>query len=377
MFKKIISIILSLIIILTMFSSADSNKHILTPSEKKQVESISVYELLEANGFGNIPLSLEHDNDKTDFYAGAYLDVDGTLILNISKEDNQLKKALKDIYKDADVKIKVVKNDIKSLYKVFNGIEKMMLAGNIDEVEINSVSIDLINNVISVGVHNLKDSDYTFFSKLYNKSEIVLFEKAVSDSAISTVDGGAKIKNGSAYSSLTIGAERNGVNGWIDSGHGNRHDLYTYWGTQTMGTVAASTFSSTSSMTSDAAFIASNGRYAISNQLMNGETIVGYNTYPLPGMQVWKYGYRTNESSGMIQSISWTHTTDDGWVYTDHVQATFSADHGDSGGPVYYYSGNGVRIVGVLDTYDFENNLSGFSKISRVLNNLDIDYLIY
>lgn len=74
--------------------------------------------------------------------------------------------------------------------------------------------------------------------------------------------------------------------------------------------------------------------------LKTGEPILGSRA-PVIGAHVCKYGARTEQTCGTVQSVD-----------LDNFDATMIADHGDSGGPVYEREdprrGRGVYLVGTV-----------------------------
>jgi hypothetical protein len=74
--------------------------------------------------------------------------------------------------------------------------------------------------------------------------------------------------------------------------------------------------------------------------LKTGEPILGSRT-PVPGAHVCKYGARTEQTCGTVQSVN-----------GDSFDVAMTADHGDSGGPVYEREdprrGRGIYLVGTV-----------------------------
>jgi len=295
------------------------------------------------------------------YYGGMYINSDGELIIQVTKDDNLNKTKTDNKYNSyinsVDSKnIKYVENSYNALEKINNEIiayftnngEKINgFIGNYIDVYSNHVIVELKNNSI--------EEQNEFKEKVIN-SELITFVKSEEKSLTASYNAGAKytfsysktegntIKFYTNSCSIGYRAKRKGVSGFVTAGH----CFYGINASLSIGTIQKSFYN----QTMDAAFVAIGSGNSITNNLnVTNYMTQSLNTsnagYITTGTMVGKVGASSGYQSGTVQSTNYSTTSDDGIYHTNMIKASNYNIDGDSGGPVFKI-GTSTNPVGTV-----------------------------
>lgn len=172
---------------------------------------------------------------------------------------------------------------------------------------------------------------------------------------------------------------RNGVKGYVTAGHVCKKvgDEISYNGT-VIGTVKEHHFYQNS--IADCGFIESNGAAYTSGAVMGGYYIDAVAEYPVNTV-IYMYGKKSGLQNGKICKCNHTYTPPGPNPITviDHVGADYKSQGGDSGAPVFVYTGwkNGrytCTLIGIHTAGQHDTKFVGsvFCKYGNIAKKLGI-----
>ncbi len=356
-----------------------------------QAESIAQYnKLLERFSVQNRSVAGEKVYDSR--FGGAYLNDDGELIVLLTENTNENQALVKEYTEEPKILIATCKYSYNELNRIINTInlhlEELRKLG----ADISSIYTDVMNNCVVIKVRNLNeykeseirkivDSDCMVFQ---NTNEIVEYQ----DSTLQVdMKGGFELRNiaTSKTATLGFGAIRNGVRGYVTASHfGRSIGQQISYNETIIGTVKQSGYYPNTY--ADAAFIESNGAASPTNMIMGGYYCTAASTLEYPqNTSILMYGNKSGLQSGTIYSYNHTYVpyNPEDYTSTDHVLAIYYSQNGDSGGPVFIYTGtsNGklnCTLIGIHSAtarVESAPGTSSFAKYGNIVRMLNVTAL--
>ncbi len=308
-----------------------------------------------------------------DYYAGAYLDDEGCLVVlthDASEQDidhissvcsnNEIRFERRDYSLAYLVEIKdTIWEHLQNLYK--NGI-----------IEHYSVSIIQESGTIEIGlektaVHLEAAIDELVLSTFGNRGLEHVTYCCVDDvhAFLNVLHMGDYTQSG--YSEGTIGFKARYTDGdttlygFVTAGHVAYWSSYMYtagniFTRQKMGNVIVGQDSGYT----DAAFVETVDNYYVSFSVNGYDLKNGAYGLPPDNMLVYSKGYVSGTTSGYITCSMYSNET-----YTYLIQTNVSTQHGDSGSLLYYVSGTKAWVIGVLHGGNTTSGPSTFSYYSN------------
>ena len=315
-----------------------------------------------------------------DYYGGAY----------INNETGKLMVLLTDARVANKVEVRNATNNSTnvlfetcevSLNEMYEVIE--ILSDKIDDlyelgIEIDSISDDILNQRVVVSIKDCSTEKMGVINNLI-ECDFLYFEnsKGIEEHSAS-LGGGYRVSASGAFSTLGFAATRNGVKGYVVTGHhagSSTGKVFSYNGT-TIGSVTATAYYNNS--TADAAFVKSNGNFTPSQVLSNAGSIWGASSSSLAvNTTVYMLGMVSSLQGGQITSINVTTTSDgDSITIKNQCSANYSSQSGDSGAPILLYDGNfggsKYTLVGIHKGRNATQNLSVFTRYSNICSELGV-----
>ena len=350
--KKIIIIILCVLFALTIMASSYSEE---TENETKNEilgYSIEYFEiqakcLIE---YERIVNSFETDDKGNtvypDWYAGAFMDHEKGQIVIYTTDFTELK-----CLQQLSVNEELIRYEYRPHSR--NELDRVVskISGLIDELKqkdiiIYGVYTDEVESAVHITIEKIEGNTHSLLSSLLD-CDFLIIEQGEEEQEEVNIGGGYPLNNGT----LGFAASRNGVNGYVISGHvGHPNGTLLYYSGTSIGGVQYNSYYNGS--TADAAFVLSNGNFGRTSAVYTGGRIISASTVALPtGTTVVKSGKATGQTVGSITSINQTSTSN-GISFYNQTRTNYSSDNGDSGGPVMVYYGisNGqtlYKLVGI------------------------------
>lgn len=301
-----------------------------------------------------------------DYYAGAYIDSEGHLVILTNNANESDLKRITDICKNDDILFETAKYSYNELIEIKGSILKRgqeIMENDIVTNEAFSVGIRDNENKVYVTVSDPADIQLREYltqdlkaTKVDFDTDAIVFDKAekprVSYITLTPGDDIYSYQHGSVAfkAQLTYGGTTR--TGFVTAGHvTNGQDAYWFWwdwgkcGDTIVEQVGGN---------ADAAFCE-----LVDNSFTN--TVNGYaitsGLYVIPavGSTVYKIGMTTGTTSGTTVSnmVSGYVYMNGQYVYlTNQIQATNQIEEGDSGGLLYSISGSSARVVGITSNGD-------------------------
>lgn len=292
-----------------------------------------------------------------DYYAGSYTDTDGNFVVYTTEEEDSISPRKKQIAHE---------NVLEEVEGALDNDNFILKEAEYSYNELNDV-MDKLNeyklsrdNAISNNFNTywLSDEDNCVYVELddYSIGSIKEFKENVcSSNSIKflhsmdefekekNINAGREISCNGAGGSVGYRAKRDGKTGFITAGHmGSKGNAIKIGGT-TVGKITARKESGSV----DAAFVqVTNSDYTPVN-ILNGTSNKLSTTISEPGVGtvINKLGMKTGATTGKVISKNATITLD-GITHTNLTSASYSSDHGDSGGTVYsYISSTNTRLT--------------------------------
>jgi hypothetical protein len=357
--KKYICSLLVISLILTLFLFSDVNAYALTNSAlnndyiANESQSENAYGKIidyfkkdyKVNNFTLEPYTEENYIDFPDNYGGSFIDSNGILNIEIIGNTSTSNVNFDNITGLSKINYIQVKNPIKELYRIF-----FNLSDNMVNCNIISVNLDQINNIVDVGLSDLKTENSIKDKILKDYPDInfscILFEKDdMKISASDSIKGGTCpiynfINNNVEYGTAGYSAtDSSGTAGLVSVGHFiNIGNSPTYLGT-TIGTCTKSQVFGTV----DGSFTPYGSNfsktYNINSSTYSSCIITSVATFMNYGVgaSVTKFGGNSSDRTGTISSSNCSVLFLHNGSYvtlTNVVQASYYTELGDSGSPI-------------------------------------------
>lgn len=375
--KNIVAVLLSIIIIITLMINTVAlsveNDVSLDQRMVKENEANIQYSLL-MNSYKNDTVLRSSNNEKEiiypDYYAGAYVDDFGDLIVlvtNISGAADEIRAATR----NQSITINYVQNSYNELMSLKEYIESKydeyysMYSNKVDEadqellsaiINFTGVGISERTNKVVVGLSNMESEDIELFEKYFISNDKISFEQSSNaseestsldcGSAIYTVNGGGSIgyrcmlKMGSSY-----------LHGFVTAGHvtGNAEFTHVYTddglnSSSKIGTLQVYKYSGSVDM----AFVVLDNDCQIRPATPTHALSDSYFTSIAEGTTIYMKGKNVSGvARGEIENNSYSFTTESGVNLSDCIKSNYPSDAGDSGGVVYALYNGSYCIVGI------------------------------
>lgn len=363
MFKRITALLMVTILVCMTVSYTSEAKQ--NDVFERQDKSIMEYEKLKK--------SLEKESD-LDYYGGCYIDDYGDLVVLVTDSKKEKIDKVKKTTENDQIKTRKVKYSYLELESIIRFVNENHEKLKDDNVEIMSVTDDVINNRVIIGIKNIDKKSVTNFKK-YIKSDAIVFveENEVEKSESYNVKGGVEIDNKTLGRSATLGfcatrqkylgyGQYETVEGFVTASHGkwNVGDTIKLDGnSDKFGEIELQVLSANC----DATFIEKTSSNAVLTDDVSYTDIDSVHMSSLPvGTYVTIYASQQGTNTGRILSTSASRTFDVGWAY-DLVKCDYSAIGGDSGAPVMY----GKQLLGI---HKGGTTAEYFTKYSQVQGSL-------
>jgi hypothetical protein len=367
--KKTIASIVSIILLLTICSSAFAEGTNETSFIKNQTQALKNHE--------KIIEKLKTDKNFAESYSGAYIDEEGNLNINVTNG-----------YTNAESKVGVsgVKyHEAKRSYKKLTEVQNKL---SLKDLNVAATELDEKNNKVIVYLNNYDDASINNVTSILDDKDAVEFRKQDQEGEITltaNVVGGHKASWTNSLNQeieFTVGfaaQDANGNKGFLIPGH-----ITAQVGASIKydGKVAGTLKSKAWNTTTDASFVQANSSYTPVKSLEGGETYTNAADYVVQGQTVYAYGMVSGKQTGTIQSVSFKATVE-GQERT-YVKANYKAIPGDSGAPVatWQYAGSGSSyylVTGMQSASYLVNeawvngtSYSLFVKSSTIMNALNL-----
>lgn len=283
-------------------------------------------------------------------YGGAYLNDDGELVVLLSNNTYANRERMKEYTDNPDILLETCTYSYNELQSVINSIRSSHTELKEIGAGISSMYIDVINNRVVINVQNLNAYKESEIRKVIDSSCMVIqnteevFELQEGVSQIS-VNPGSELINLSTSKKATFGfaATRNGVQGYVTAGHfGKAVGQQISYNGSVIGTVTRTGW--TENTYADAAFIESNGVAVPSTAFLGGyhctATLTPTIDFPVNTV-IYMYGKISGLQSGKLNSYTYDYIplNPEYYTVTDHVIADYKSAEGDSGAPIFIYTG--------------------------------------
>ena len=318
-----------------------------------------------------------------DYYAGAYLDDDGELVVLMTEEKAVLENQELVISKTGNQNIitKTAKYSYRHLTDVMNTINTYMEDKTGDKALLASVKTWGLyddKNCVTVTLQGLTDEKIELFRKEIVDSPAINFEESNGGIELTqTLKPGQRIRSSIGSESIGYRCFRllsNGTKqyGFVTAAHGAPINSPIYYGTSSskIGVVTARQFSGSV----DASFVhITNENFDISNSIDGtADTLYPGGSLPAVGTYVHKRGYVTGTTSGKVLSTNVSgQDLQTGVTITNLTRTNMKCDHGDSGGIVFSYSGNYTYIAGIVHGKDSADH-TYYVKQTSIRNGLNL-----
>ena len=308
-----------------------------------------------------------------DYYAGAYIDEDGKLVV-LTTTLSEVVDDIRNVTHNQSINIMLAENSYNELLSIKEYIEDKYIAyhslySNNIEVADNNLIKTVINftgvgiserkNKVVVSLKNIDTNSIALFEKYFFSSDMIYYEQSETTieestplycgSAIYTVNGAGSI---GFRCTLKIGNRY--LRGFVTAGHvtGNAQytNIYSASGldeSTKIGTLEIQKYDDGGNV--DMAFVSiDENDYSVVAQT-NGGILLGENYFTsiAEGTTIYMTGQHSNHSVGEIENNSYSHITEYNKLLTDCIKSDYSCQSGDSGGVVYSYINGSYCIVGI------------------------------
>ncbi|MDR6227285.1 S1 family peptidase [Desmospora profundinema] len=310
-------------------------------------------------------------------FAGMYIDQQAGGVLKVGVVGNATPASLSKHVIDAvpasvDVEYFQADHSLSKLERTHQAVNQGMKSLDQEGVTVVSVETDVKENVVRVGVKDLDKQAESRLKDRFGSSVLKVVEGDFADPARTTwrgyLEAGLQIQSSSGICTSNIAA-RSGSNYYlISAAHcGGIGTAFTQGG-QSIGSVALRNYGNNADVLAIRipASYATNWLY-INSTRQGSITSVQSTSGDRVGEAVCKSGRTTGVTCGQITSTNYTTRFSDGAVHYRQRQATFYAQPGDSGGPVYY----GSQSKGIVSAID-SRGYSYYSHIGYGLSELGL-----
>lgn len=315
-------------------------------------------------------------------YAGAYIDDNNELVVNLTTSSEKIKDMVQENTESQEVQFKKQKYSYEELMDVYENIRASIEGTKYMDV-VSSFGVDEINNKVTVKITDMSYAEG--FRADICDAECIHFMKAPQNTTTKSYlkpGGYIGIPCGLSYSIGWRGWRTNSAGnhtvGLVTAAHGIelKDEAYTY-NTHTFGIFVKRRFGGTL----DASFAQNTSKtFDVSNTIkFSGSSLKpGYyvrSSDICVGQKVYKVGMTTHLTSGTILNPSCTviaaeYEGGPKTTFTDYVQTSCKAAEGDSGGLLYMDFGGAYRIVGIAATTN--GITSEFVKADNIINKMNI-----
>jgi hypothetical protein len=301
-------------------------------------------------------------------FAGMYIDQQAGGVLKVGVVGNATPASLSKQVDDAvpasvDVEYFQAKHSLAELERLHEAVNNQMESLDKKGVTIVSVETDVKENVVRVGVKELNKKTEALVKKAFASDAIELVESDFVDPARTTwrgyLEAGLEIRSSGGICTSNIAARSGSAYYLISAAHCGGLGTSFSQGGVNIGSVALRNYGNNA----DVLAIRINSAYATNYLYLNStraRTITSVQSVSgdFVGENVCKSGRTTGVTCGQITSTNFTTRFSDGAVHYRQRQATFYAQPGDSGGPVYY----GNQSKGIVSAIDSQ----GYSYYSHI-----------
>lgn len=329
-----------------------------------------------------------------DNYGGTYINENDELVIQLVRNEKNIN-SLKYNSSSGEISLddSVIKEYVEHSYNDLNDINdlitKYFLKNGVKNTNFVANYVDVFSNKVIVELKNISLEEQEKFKNEVIDSDLIEFKLGERISTTATYKAGSRYTYDAAFekdgktinkmnSSCSVGAraKRNGAVGYITAGHCFGYMDYTVTSSKiNNGTYVTRSYSSSM----DAAFV----KLSSGNSLSNDLNDMGYqasfiNTtgqnYFISGTMVGKDGYAGKFGSGIIGSLNYSVTDNDGYYHSGLVKANITTILGDSGGPVFTISTltlkEGAPLIGIISVGG--TNVLGFYEYNRIVTALGL-----
>jgi len=322
--------------------------------------------LMESYGFGkfvedkpfegNTELKSE---DYPDYYGGSYIDESGQLVICVAGSLDNGKEELDDILPSGNYIIRHVKNAYCDMTSILENIDTLFFDENNDVTNnIAAYGIAEKENNIFVELIEFNDKAIEFFNTNIIKSDIIEFRQGSvleGESQLRLIvqaGGGVTRPDGTGRSSIGFRARRNGINGFVMSGHGAGSQLNRAVRLSPDNLTVGNITARRRSGSVDASFCrADSSAVNLTNRILQNNFVLGaVRATASVGASIAQAGIGSRVTTGTVlaRGVRVSANADGLTVaMTDMARASYTSAGGDSGGPVYRVSGSQRHILGV------------------------------
>ncbi|MEG0835035.1 MAG: S1 family peptidase [Christensenellaceae bacterium] len=385
--KKIFAFILSTCLCASFVSATNYQQREIFDSSKAAIECIS-------NGQYEILLNSFTDQNNVisypEYYAGAYLDTNGYLVVSVTDDSPAIMAQVQTITGNPNIIIEKKEhsyNDLLSIKDSVINYYRNNYTANVATADITKVSILDDKNEVHVGLSSLSHASVisiaqgafgTNTKSAGNSERPVVFVETPEFASAASLYAGDGITSPLGVLSIGFPCTRyNGVTtqyGFVTAAHGASTGNSISHGGTAIGKVTASKYSGTV----DTAFVnVTNSSYPISMSINAGGSILSITgkTVTAVNSTVYKDGATTGFTSGKVLSTSSTITIG-GHVVSDCVETTCNGAGGDSGGIFFTRpTSTTAYVLGTLQsvgTTDSGNVQSVYIKVYNILGDTSL-----
>lgn len=298
-----------------------------------------------------------------DYYAGAYIDDAGELVVCSVSDNKQNSEKIEQAVERDDVKIVEKKYSYNELLNLKDLIEQKIKRSNEKSELLNSIiaiGIDDKNNQVVVEVLNLSANQKEELKSMFGNSNKIMIKNKTEEMQPRTTSLAAGMSTyycdgvynhfySIGYKAFRLTPSGEFEYGFVTAGHSNDVGYTMKYGSDEIGTITGRTYSGSV----DASFVKiTNSNYSMSNNIYYTDKVADgshYISYMPVGATVYKVGATTQLTEGNVtySSITIYYTGNQG-TFTDFLGTSLVSRGGDSGGLVYAPYDDAYLVVGIL-----------------------------
>ncbi len=365
--KRIRCLFLAMCFTIVFFIPISAVSPVVDNRSANESQSITQYQLLMTE-FKHQKLRNELTPDYPDYYAGAYIQEDGKLVVLLTEVSKTHSDSICSLTRSSDVIFKTASvpyNDLVShrddIIQTYESLKNNSLENRIaDDLStlLNSfigIGIEEQNNRIVVTLTDTSAENIDSFRKYLSSYEHIFFEQSGGAEKHTSLSPGGGIlvydnvgdHTGSiGYRSFRPLGSRT-LYGFTTAAHvvNSTYPESVY----TLNRVLCGNVSTLQyGVTIDAAFVQTTSDFTVTNQTPSGKIIASSWFTSIPeGMSVIMHGKTSGELSGVVRNNAYHFTTSDGVNLTDMLRCSYDAKFGDSGGVVFSLYNGDYAIVGI------------------------------
>lgn len=166
-----------------------------------------------------------------DNYGGSFIDDNGELVVLLTNNNDDNKTKIKRYTGDNDIKTQKCSYSYNDLLEVIHTINNNLDNLSKQGVILEEMYDDVWSNQVIIAIRDLNDEKEKIVRGIIDKDFMVIKPSNNSFKNVVNVTGGNGISTSKGTSTLGFGATRNGVRGYVISGHGAAlNDSVKYWG---------------------------------------------------------------------------------------------------------------------------------------------------